>query len=66
MMGMVFAAKAGKGREGSCSLLKKRTKKLFVLWSEVAPTPEAQPLKVFWFFFSKKNSFSMLTLDNAR
>jgi hypothetical protein len=53
--------------------LKKRTKKLFPALRDAAgiqaadcvrPTPVAcakHPAKVFWFFFSKKNRFLLLT-----
>jgi hypothetical protein len=48
-------------KEGSGSFLKKRTKKLSFGASRVAPTMsgrwQGQGIKVFWFFFSKKNRF---------
>jgi hypothetical protein len=47
--------------EASASFLKKRSKKLLVLRAGAAPAVSGRGagvgVKVFWFFFSKKNRF---------
>jgi hypothetical protein len=45
---------------GSCSFLKKRTKKLLVIWAEPCPEkPKPKQTKVFCFFFSKKKALPL-------
>jgi hypothetical protein len=41
--------------EGRTSFLKKRSKKLLDSWSRGGATGVSKGIKVFWFFFSKKN-----------
>jgi hypothetical protein len=43
------------------SFLKKRSKKLLVLWLRPFRSGSAQDAKVFWFFFSKKNRLLPIT-----
>jgi hypothetical protein len=48
-------------RGGRPSFLKKRSKKLLVILAAAVPGKiERQFVKVFWFFFSKKNRFLVL------
>jgi hypothetical protein len=51
------ACALGKART---SFLKKRSKKLVLIWAWGVQTSGAKVTKVFWFFFSKKNGFGAL------
>jgi len=46
-----------KKSKASTSVLKKRSKKLLDLRDVTPAVPPLQQIKVFWFFFSKKNFF---------
>jgi hypothetical protein len=45
------------GIKGRTSFLKKRSKKLLRVWMRGLASIEIFDSKVFWFFFSKKNTF---------
>jgi hypothetical protein len=49
----------GQGKKASASFLKKRSKKLLSIWfssaGNLTHTRAPKGIKVFWFFFSKKN-----------
>jgi hypothetical protein len=50
----------GSAKQGSISFLKKRNKKLLLCWlTRQIGTVSTKQVKVFWFFFSKKNCFHL-------
>jgi hypothetical protein len=48
----------GEGR--TSFFIKKEAKKLFVLWVVAPAMPNPAGPEIFWFFFSKKNGFTLL------